>query len=147
MTTNYTFNNVLSRKREPLPLRHSLRPSDLSFKWGVYRGAETEPIRFGQTDYRAFIQRVLPLMRIYRQNRERLAAVALDDAAQRLLKALDRETSIKWEDISDKADADWSEASRAASILSLANLCEASPTRIRLSEFGDKMLAKSEQAD
>ena len=75
--------------------------------------------------------------------RERLAAVTLDPVAKRLLEALDRETSIRWEDLPEKADADWGEACRAAAILALANLCEASPTRIRLSEYGDKMLAKS----
>ena len=82
------------------------------------------------------------LPKLERQHRERLAAVSLDPAAKRLLSALDRETSIKWDDLPDKVDCDWSEASRAAALLAGANLCEVSPTRIRLSEYGDKLLAE-----
>ena len=82
------------------------------------------------------------LPKLERQHRERLAAVSLDEAAKRLLNALDRETSIKWDDLPEKADCDWSEASRAAALLTGANLCEVSPTRIRLSEYGDKLLAE-----
>lgn len=82
------------------------------------------------------------LPKLERQHRERLAAVALDPAAKKLLNALDRETSVKWEDLPDKTGGDWSEASRAAALLTGANLCEVSPTRIRLSEYGDKLLAE-----
>ena len=82
------------------------------------------------------------LPKLERQHRERMAAVALDPAAKRLLNALDRETSIKWEDLPDKTGGDWSEASRAAALLARANLCEVSPTRIRLSEYADKLLAE-----
>ena len=82
------------------------------------------------------------LPKLERQHRERLAAVALDLAAKKLLNALDRETSVKWDDLPDKADSDWSEASRAAALLARANLCDVSPTRIRLSEYGDKLLAE-----
>ena len=153
MASVFTFNNALSRKSKggKLSPRFVFRsdglPSNLSLKWGVHRGKDPEPLAFGQTDLHAFVQRLLPLMKLYRQQRERLAAVSLDPVAKRLLDTLDKETSIKWEDIPEKADADWSEASRAASMLALANLCEASPTRIRLSEYGDKMLAKSVQTD
>ncbi len=82
------------------------------------------------------------LPKLERQHRERLAAVSLDEAAKRLLNTLNRETSIKWDDLPEKADCDWSEASRAAALLARANLCEVSPTRIRLSEYGDKLLAE-----
>ena len=82
------------------------------------------------------------LPKLERQHRERLAAVSLDPVAKRLLNALDRETSIKWAELPDKAEGDWSEASRAAALLAGANLCEVSPTRIRLSEYGDKLLAE-----
>ena len=151
MVTDYTFNGVLSgrRKSRNIPLRHRLQPkalpSSLSLKWQLYRGTDTVLLASGQEDYLAFVRRILPVMKIYRQQRERLAAVALDPTAQKLLDVLNQETSIKWGDLPDKADADWSEASRAAAILCVANLCEASPTRIRLSEYGDKMLAESSQ--
>ena len=82
------------------------------------------------------------LPKLERQHRERLAAVSLDPPAKRLLNTLDRETSIKWDDLPDKAGCDWGEASRAAALLAGANLCEVSPTRIRLSEYGDKLLAE-----
>ena len=86
-------------------------------------------------------------MKLERQHRERLAAVSLDPTAQKLLHALDRETSIRWEDLPDRAEGDWSEASRSAALLAGANLCEVSPTRIRLNEYGDKMLAESPQTE
>lgn len=86
------------------------------------------------------------LLKLERRHRERVAAVSLDPVAKRLLNALDRETSIKWADLPDKAEGDWSEASRAAALLAGANLCEVSPTRIRLSEYGDKLLTEDSEA-
>ena len=83
------------------------------------------------------------MTKLERQHRERLAGVWLDPVAQKLLTVLDRETSIRWEDIPDMAECEWSEASRAAALLAGANLCEVSPTRIRLSEYGDTLLAES----
>ena len=87
------------------------------------------------------------LQKLQRQHRERLAAVSLDPAAQKLLNALDMETSIRWEDLPDKTEGGWSEAARSAALLAGANLCEVSPTRIRLTEYGDKLLAESPSAD
>jgi len=102
----------------------------------------TMPIDYGHVNYRAFASRFMELLKLERQHRERVAAVALDPAAQELMNALNRETSIKWDDLPDKADSDWAEASRAAALLAGANLSEVSPTRIRLSEYGDKLLAE-----
>ena len=73
---------------------------------------------------------------------ERLAAVSLNPTARRLLDALNKETSIRWKELPDKTDSEWSKVARAVSILSLANLCEASPTRIRISDYGDRLLAE-----
>lgn len=115
---------------------------DLLLRWGVYQGMNTMPIDYGHVNYRAFASRFMELLKLERQHRERVAAVALDPAAQELMNALNRETSIKWDDLPDKADCDWSEASRAAALLAGANLCDVSPTRIRLSEYGDKLLAE-----
>ena len=83
------------------------------------------------------------LSKLQRQHGERLAAVCLDEHAQKLLHALDRETSIRWENLPDRVESDWSDASRAAALLAGAHLCEVSPTRIRLSEYGNKLLAES----
>ena len=105
------------------------------------------PVAYGQMDISAFASRVAGLLKLERQHRERLAAVSLDPRAQKLLGALDKETSIRWEDLPDRAECDWSEASRSAVILAGANLCEASPTRIRLSEYGDRLLAESAPPD
>ena len=153
MLTDNTFSKMLSGggMSNMIPVRHQFPtkglPSDSILKWGLYRSADSKPFTFGQTDYSAFVQRILPLVKLQRQQDERLAAVALDETAQKLLEVVNRETSIRWEDLPEKADADWGEACRAAAILALANLCEASPTRIRLSAYGDKMLAKSVQTD
>ena len=83
------------------------------------------------------------LSKLQRQHGERLAAVFLDQPALNLLNALDREISIRWENLPDRTKSDWSETSRAAALLAGANLCEVSPTRIRLSEYGNKLLAES----
>lgn len=87
------------------------------------------------------------LIKLERQRREREAGVWLDPIAQKLLSALDKETSIRWEDIPDKAECAWTEAVRAASLLVGSNICEVSPTRIRLSEYGDKLLAELSSAE
>ena len=79
--------------------------------------------------------------KLERQHRERLAGVWLDPAARKLLNALNRETSIRWENIPDRAECGWSEAARATALLAGANLCEASPTRIRLSSYATELLA------
>ena len=83
------------------------------------------------------------LIKLERQRREREAGVWLDPVAPNLLSVLNRETSIRWEDVPDRAECEWSEATRAAALLVGANLCEVSPTRIRLSEYGAKLLAES----
>ena len=83
------------------------------------------------------------LSKSQRQHGERLAAVFLDQPALNLLYALDRETSIRWENLPDRVESDWIDASRAAALLAGAHLCEAGPNRIRLSEYGNKLLAES----
>ena len=82
------------------------------------------------------------LSKSQRQHGERLAAVLLDQSALNLLNALDRETSIRWENLLDRVGSDWSDASRAAALLAGAHLCEAGPNRIRLSEYADRLLAE-----
>lgn len=77
---------------------------------------------------------------------ERLAAVSLNPTAKRLFDVLDKETSIRWEELPDKTDSEWSEVARAVAILSKANLCEASPTRIRISDYGDRLLSELKKA-
>ena len=86
------------------------------------------------------------LRKLERKHGERMAGVALDPAARNLLGALDRETAIKWEDLPDRAGGDWPDAARAAALLSGANLCEATSTRLGLSEYGDRVLAEEHAA-
>ena len=121
--------------------------SSLYYRWGVYGGSSPEPVAHGQVDYFSLLRRLAYLQKLQRQHREHLAAIALDSAARKLLGALDRETSIRWEDLPDRVEGDWSESCRAAALLAGANLCEASPTRIRLNEYGDKLLTESADAD
>lgn len=124
----------------------SLRHDDLyQLRWGLYQGMD--PVAVGHAKVSDLVSRFARLLKLERQHRERLAAVWLDSTATELLSALDQETSIKWEDLPDKADGDWSVASRSAALLVGANLCEVSVTRIRLSEYGDKLLAESSSAD
>lgn len=120
--------------------------SNFSFQWGVFRnsGSDVEvPVAFGQVDLSALARWVVDVQKLERQNQERLAAVYLDPTAQQLIDALDRETSIRWEDLPDMVEGKPHDVLRSVVLLAGANLCEASPTRLRLSEYGDKLLAES----
>ena len=97
---------------------------------------------YGGVSFTGFARHYSNPIKIEQQHRERLAAVWMDETAQKLLNVLDRETSIRWENLPDRTESDWSEAARAAALLVGANLCEVSPTRIRLNEYGDRLLAE-----
>lgn len=127
------FNSVIARYKLPRNLR---------FRWGTYQDKQSSPIASGQTTVQDVASRMVGLLKLERQYQERMAGVSLDSDAQKLLSVLDRETSIKWDDILDKAEGDWSDMSRAIALLAGANLCEASPTRLRLSENGVRLLAE-----
>lgn len=145
---------------EPLGLNQDLRASsnyDQSvsvppvpswhFGLGLYRDNNPIPVVFRQLDPIVLSSTIAELRKIERQHQERLAAVALDQTALKLLDALNQETSVRWGDLPEIADCEWSEASRSAALLVGANLCEVSPTRIRLNEYGDKLLAESSPAN
>ena len=114
-----------------------------SLRWGLHQDMNPEPVAYGQVDFLALASRLASLLKLERQHRERLAAIWLDPTAQKLLGVLDKETSLPWEDLPDRTEGDWSEAAKSAALLAGANLCEVSPTRIRLNEYGDKLLAES----
>lgn len=121
-------------------------PPHWSFRWGVFSnsGSDVEvPVAFGQWDFSALARWVIEVQKLERQNQERLAAVYLDPTAQQLIDALDRKTSIRWEDLPNMVEGKPHDVLRSVVLLAGANLCEASPTRLRLSEYGDKLLALS----
>ena len=148
MTTVSLFRSQLSgRNVADLPhhrfgLESIGSPSSPYYRWGVYRGSNPEPIVYGQVDFFSLVNLLVDQQKLIRQHREHLAAVSLDATAQKLLGVLDQETSIRWEDLPDKVEGDWPESCRAAALLAAANLCEAGPTRLRLNEYGDKLLAE-----
>ena len=148
--TTHTFLNTEPARTNLVPqgsygnhYPQSTPNTDWSLQWSLHQNMNPRPVAFGHVDMFAFASTVAGLLKLKRQHQERLAAVWLDETAQTLLSSLDQETSIRWEDLPDKADCDWSEASRSAALLVGANLCEVSPTRIRLNEYGDKLLAES----
>ena len=146
MQVDSLFNSQMSGKNvgdKTLQRFSTSLPSKLYYRWGLYGGSSIEPVAYGQVDYFSLARQLANLQKLHRQHREHLAAVTLDPTAQRLLGALDRETSIRWEDLPDTLEGNWSELCRAAAILAGSNLCEAGPTRIRLSEYGDKLLTES----
>ena len=124
-----------------------------SFRWGVFSnsGSDVEvPVAFGQWDLSesALARWVVEVQKLERQNQERLAAVYLDPTAQQLIDALDRKTAIRWEDLPNMVEGKPHDILRSVVLLAGANLCEASSTRLRLSEYGDKLLATgAEQAN
>ena len=70
------------------------------------------------------------------------SGVLLNDAARRLLAALDRETSIEWENVAEKSHNDWADACQAVAILSRSGLCEASRSRLRISTYACEWLKR-----
>ena len=125
---------------QPVSLSH------FSLRWGVFKnsGSDVEvPVVFGQGDLSALARWVVEVQKLERQKQERLAAVYLDPTAQQLIDALDRKTSIRWEDLPNMVEGKQHDILRSVVLLAGANLCEASPTRLRLSEYGDKLLSES----
>ena len=74
---------------------------------------------------------------------ERIAAVYLDEKASSLLNTLYCETSIRWSDLPDKTNGEWSAICRAVALLTSADLCLADINRIRISEYGEELVAAS----
>ena len=64
-----------------------------------------------------------------------MGAVQLNPTARKLFAALDRETSIRWEDLPDRCGEDWTAICKAVAVLSRAGLCEADQ-RLRISVHG-----------
>lgn len=120
--------------------------SHLSFRWDVLENTGTL-IASGQEDFLAFARWAVGLQKLERQNRDRLAAVYMNSTARQLLDALDRKTSIKWENLLDEVEGEYPDILRSVVLLAGANLCDASPNRLRLSEYGDKLLAESSAAE
>jgi hypothetical protein len=151
MAADSDFSSQLSGMRVAgrTPFGSTLGPIDLhsslNYRWSVHQGANPKPLESGQVDYLVLFRLRAGFQKLQRQHGERIAAVSLDPAARKLLGALDRETSIRWGDLPDRVEGDWPESCRAAALLAGANLCEASTTRIRLTEYGDKLLAESSQ--
>ena len=142
--------NLIARPTSGYGYLRNIQYPHLSFRWGLYQDTSYVPVAYGQIDFSHLASRFSELIKLERQYQERLAGVWLDPKARKLLSVLNRETSIRWEDIPDRAECDWTEALKAAALLVGANLCEVSPTRIRLSEYGDKWLAEAsltEQAE
>ncbi len=119
----------------------------LSFQWRIVHDSKPTPVAYGQVGYLALVSRFSDLLKLERQIKERTAAVSLNSGALQLMDALDKETSIRWEDLPERSGGDWMEACRAATLLAGANLCDASPTRLRLTEHGHRMLGGAELSE
>lgn len=140
-SSSYSFSPGVRRHAWPAP------PDSYQFRWGLYQKTDPVAVAFGRMNFSDLASRFARLLKLERQHRERLAAVSLNPAARELLSVLDQETSIRWEDLPNKAEGEWSEVSRSAALLAGANLCEVSSTRIRLNEYGVKLLAQSSSSD
>ena len=95
----------------------------------------------GVQDWRTIERRLGALAKFERQIQDKIAASALDTAAASLLRLLDEETSLRWEELADKSGLNWPDISRGLSILSGAQLCEPNVSRIRISDAGDRALS------
>ena len=77
------------------------------------------------------------------RQRNRIAVAALDEAARAIFTHLDRETSVRWDQLNEIADTNWPDAAKAVALLVWADLCQPGPTRIRLTETGVSILDES----
>jgi len=109
-----------------------------------------EPAETGQGTIRLFANDALMELWQGQRNdtltnaqRNRIAGAALDKAAQAIFANLDRETSLKWEELTQVADTTWPDATRAVALLVWADLCQPGPKRIRLTETGISILNES----
>lgn len=72
--------------------------------------------------------------------RNRIAGAALDEAARAIVAYLDRETSLKWEQLDEITNTNWPDTARAVALLVWADLCQPGPKRLRLTETGISIL-------
>ena len=113
-------------------------PPHWSFRWGVFSNSDADmevPVAAGQWDFSALARWVIEVQKLERQNQERLAAVYLDPTAQQLIDALDRKTSIRWEDLPNMVEGKPHDVLRSVVLLAGANLCEASPPGLGLASM------------
>ena len=75
--------------------------------------------------------------------RDRVAEVAIDQTARQVLDLLDQNTSIRWGDLAEKTGLAWPDVCRSVAFLTRAGICEPGPIRLRISESGAILLAKS----
>ena len=127
------------------PPNELIASAHLPVRRGQWRSQQgNELFAFTQEDFRPFVRRIMAVhesQELQKQQGARLAAVSLDATAPKLLDALNRKTSIRWGDLPNVVEGEWEDVLRSVVLLSGANLCEASPTRLRLSEHGERLLA------
>jgi hypothetical protein len=75
------------------------------------------------------------------RRRDRIASVYLDEDSIKMLKLLGRETSIRWDKLTEMAGLQPSDTLRVVALLANAELCEVGPLRLRLSDAGDLILS------
>ena len=99
----------------------------------------------GTMPIESIMTRLDELMRFERSIQDLAAGVALDPVANQLLKALDDDTSLRWDTLRDRIGMDWSDICRGVSLLSGAHLCQPGSVRVRLTERADRLLAEAEE--
>lgn len=118
------------------------------YVWRIERNVagsdEVVPLSSGKQPL-TFVKTILEnLIKYERQRRDRIAGIAVDESARRVLEVLNEHTSVRWQDLDKQTDLDWPELCRGISILASADMCEAGSLRVRLSEFADRILTESQ---
>lgn len=119
-----------------------------SFVWAIVR-SETGSNQFTLLSYgigypTLIAQRLGSLRKLEWHIQDRIASVAFDEAATKILQLLDRETSLRWEELSRQSELEWPDVCRGLSILASAQMCDVGSARVRISEVGDRMLSASQ---
>lgn len=81
------------------------------------------------------------LEKMRRRRRDALAGVYLDQNADSVLMLLNRVTAISWEELQRSLGIGWPETCRGVAMLASAGLCDVGSSTLRLSEFGDGVIA------
>ena len=88
-----------------------------------------------------------PARELDKIQRDRIAEVATDHMARRILDLLDLNTSIRWEDLAEQTGMAWPDVCRSVAFLTRAGICEAGPVRVRLSQLGAILVAEPRSSE
>ncbi len=119
-----------------------------SFNWKIISHATDKEkaylLSYGSQPFNEILTTLEQVSKIQRKYRERVAGVFTDANALTALDLLNRETSVRWEDLESKMGLACFEVCRSISLLAAAEMCDVGHSRVRISAIADRILLESE---